>query len=212
VRPAAVLFDCDGVLVDSEGPTFVLLQEDLAAHGLRVPMAELERDWRGYTVEILAHRARTLGARLPEGWVPEFYERMFARLADAPLIPGAAEAVAALQAAGIPMAVGSNGPMRKMRLTLGGAGLLDRFGAVLSAQDMGAPKPAPDVWLAAARALGVDPAACVVVEDSAAGALAARAAGIPCLGLQPHGPDPDLIAAGARPLAHMADLPALLGV
>lgn len=214
-RPAAVLFDCDGVIVDSEGPTFDLLIADLAAHGLPLTRYQLETDFIGGTIETVATRARAAGARLPEGWVAAFYTRMYAMLAEGtPLIPGVLQVFDRLDAAGIPFAVGSNGPAEKMRISLGQHGLIPRFRAVLSGQAMGKPKPAPDVYLAAAASCGAAPRDCVVIEDSPTGAEAALAAGIPCLGFAPHGPGTPpaqgLKALGI-PLFHsMQDLPALL--
>lgn len=214
-RPAAVLFDCDGVIVDSEGPTFDLLIADLATRGLPLTRHELETDYVGGTIETVANRARAAGAQLPEGWVAEIYARMYAILAHGtPLIPGVLAVLGRLDAAGIPYAVGSNGPPEKMQISLGQHGLIPRFRAVLSGQALGRPKPAPDVYLAAARACGAAPATCVVIEDSPSGAKAALAAGIPCLGYAAHGPDSPMargLASLGVPLFHdMADLPRLL--
>lgn len=214
-RPAAVLFDCDGVIVDSEGPTFDLLIADLAAHGLPLTRHQFETDFIGSTIETVATRARAAGARLPEGWVADFYARMYAMLAEGtPLISGILQVFDRLDAAGIPFAVGSNGPVEKMRISLGQHGLIPRFRAVLSGQALGKPKPAPDVYLAAAAACGADPGACVVIEDSPAGAQAALAAGIPCFGYAPHGPATPpargLKTLGVPLFQDMADLPALL--
>jgi HAD superfamily hydrolase (TIGR01509 family) len=216
-RPSAVLFDCDGVIVDSEGPTFTLLIDDLAAYGLPLTLHELETNFIGGTIETVAARARVAGARLPEGWVTDFYTRMYAMLEQGtPLIPGIVHVLDHLDRAGIPYAVGSNGPPEKMRISLGQHGLIPRFRAVLSGQALGKPKPAPDVYLAAAAACGADPAACVVIEDSPNGAKAALAAGIPCLGFAAHGPDTPpargLAVLGVPLFHHMSDLPALLGL
>lgn len=216
-RPAAVLFDCDGVIMDSEGPTFRMLRDDLALHGLPLTLEQLERDYIGGTIETVAQRAVAAGARLPESWVSEFYRRMYARLAaGTPLMPGVLAVFDALDAAGIPFAVGSNGTPEKMQITLGQHGLLPRFRAVLSGQALGRPKPAPDLYLLAALQCGANPSACVVIEDSPAGAQAALAAGIPCLGFAPHGtqtPPARGMAALGVPLFHdMQSLPALLGL
>jgi HAD superfamily hydrolase (TIGR01509 family) len=214
MTPKAVLFDCDGVVVDSEGPTFVLFQQEFAAAGLDITLQDLETNWVGATAEGLAARARTLGANLPPDWVTGFYQRLNARLAEGvPLIPGILDVLDRLDAAGIPYAMGSNGPMAKMAVTLGQHGLVERFrGHVYSGQTLGAPKPAPDVYLHASRALGVAPADCVVVEDSASGALAAQAAGIPCFGYAPQAVNPALVNAGARIFTDMGQLPGLLGL
>lgn len=214
MTPGAVLFDCDGVIVDSEGPTFLMLQHDLAAHGLPLTLHQLETGYIGGTVETLAVRARADGATLPEGWAADFYTRMYAMLArGVPLIPGILPVFDALDAAGVPYAVGSNGSPEKMQITLGQHGLLKRFnGHIYSGQAIGRPKPAPDLYLMAARALGVVPDKTIVVEDSPTGARAARAAGMRCLGYAPQGTHPGLTAEGASLFHHMDDLPALLGL
>lgn len=216
-RPQAVLFDCDGVIVDSEGPTFALLIEDLAQHGLHLTRHQLETDYIGGTIETVAQRVRAKGTPLPADWVARFYDRMYAMLAQGtPLIPGILRVFDALDAAGIPYAVGSNGTPQKMEISLGQHGLQPRFRAVLSGQAIGKPKPDPTIYLAAAAACGAEPARCVVIEDSPSGAHAALAAGIPCLGFAEHGPDTpparQLAALGVPLFARMADLPGLLGV
>jgi len=215
MTPRAIIFDCDGVLVDSEPAAFDLLAQDLAAHGLPLPRAEMERIFIGGTIAGVHAKARSLGARLPDGWVAGFYERLYARLAEGtPLVPGVLDLLDALDAAGIPYAVGSNGSDRKMQVTLGQhPGLLDRFhDRLFSGQTLGAPKPAPDLYLHAARALGQPPAACAVIEDSPTGVRAASAAGIRCFGYAPHGDGAALAAEGATVFQSMADLPRLLGL
>jgi HAD superfamily hydrolase (TIGR01509 family) len=214
MTPAAVIFDCDGVVVDSEHPTLVMLRDDLERHGLCLTIEDLERDYIGGTVETVAAKARAHGARLPEGWVGDFYDRMYAMLrASVPLVPGVVRVLDALDLAGIPYAMGSNGTPEKMQITLGQHGLIARFrGHLYSGQAMGRPKPAPDLFLHAAGRLGVAPADCVVIEDSAAGARAARLAGMRCFGYAPKGGHPGLVSEGAVLFNDMADLPGLLGV
>ena len=215
IRPAAVLFDCDGVIVDSEGPTFDLLIADLATRGLFLTRHQLETDFIGGTIESIGTKVRAAGVDLPPTWVADIYTRMFAMLAQGTrLIPGVVEVFDALDRAGIPYAVGSNGPPEKMQISLGQHGLIPRFKAVLSGQALGRPKPAPDVYLAAAAACGATPAQCVVIEDSPSGAKAALSAGMRCLGFAEDGPNTPpargLTALGV-PLFHdMADLPGLL--
>ena len=214
MRPGAVLFDCDGVVVDSEHPTLVMLREDLERYGLNLTLEALEAGYIGGTVETVAVKARANGARLPEDWVAEFYERMYAMLrTSVPLIPGILGVLDALDSAGIPYAMGSNGTPEKMQITLGQHGLVERFrGHLYSGQALGRPKPAPDLYLHAAARLGVPAGDCVVVEDSAAGARAAKAAGMRCFGYAPKGAHPALAAEGAVLFNDMAKLPALLGV
>lgn len=217
IVPEAVLFDCDGVVVDSEGPTFALFLQDLARHGLPLTQQEFEADFLGGTVELVAGRARTAGARLPTGWVADFYGRMYAMLAaGVPLVEGVTGVLDRLDRAGIPYAMGSNGAPEKMEITLGQHGIAGRFRAILSGQEMGAPKPAPEVYLAAARACGARPEACVVIEDSATGAQAGLAAGMRVLGFAAHGTETvtarKLTGLGVPLFQRMAELPGLLGL
>jgi len=214
LRPAAVIFDCDGVVVDSEPTAFALLAEDLASHGLHLSHAQMERELLGGTMHVVWQKARGLGADLPEGWVDAIYEKLYARLAQGtPLIPGILAVLDALEAAGVPFAMGSNGSPRKMEITLGQhPGLIQRFGGrCFSGQAIGRPKPAPDLYLHCAAVMGVEPEACVVVEDSATGARAAAAAGMRCFGYAPHGSH-GLAEAGAVIFTEMAALPRLIGV
>lgn len=213
-RLRAVIFDCDGVLVDSESMSFDLLAEDLAAHGLPMKRAQMETLFIGGTIAGVADQARRLGAGLPDDWVDRFYDRIITRLAaGTPLIPGIESVLDALDAHAIPYAVGSNGPVRKMKATLGQhQALWARLsGRIFSREHVAHPKPAPDLYLHAAAALGVDPADCVVIEDSPSGARAAHAAGIRCFGYAPQGNEA-LAAEGASLFTNMADLPALLGL
>lgn len=215
MRPAAVLFDCDGVLVDSEPPLFDLLEQDFARHGLPTSRAEIVRDYVGGTLADVGRRARASGAALPVGWEEDFYERLYAILAEnTPLIPGIPEVLNALDAAGIPYAVGSNGSARKMEITLGQHPDIWRRlqGRLFSGQELGCPKPQPGLYLHAAAALNTAPANCVVIEDSPTGARAARAAHIPCLGFAAHDDGARLKAEGAQVFHDMKDLPGLLGL
>lgn len=216
-RPDAVLFDCDGVVVDSERPTLALFVEELTAHGLPLTLEAFEAGYLGLTVEMVAQQATRAGARLPEGWVAQFYARMNEMLrAGVPLVAGVLGVLDRLDAAGIPFAMASNGSLAKMQITLGQHGIEGRFRAVLSGQALGRPKPAPDVYLAAAAACGARPEGCVVIEDSAQGARAGLAAGARVLGYAPHGSGTataQSLAALGVPLFHrMEELPALLGL
>ncbi len=214
MTPKAVIFDCDGVIVDSEMMTFDILVTEFAAHGLQVTRDDVAHDFVGGTMADVAVRARAAGARLPDDWVEDFYDRLYAILAQGvPLVAGITSVLDALDQAGIPYAIGSNGSDHKMQVTLGQHGLLPRFrGHLYSGQTLGRPKPAPDLYLHAARQLGVAPQDCVVIEDSPTGARAARAAGIPCWGYDAHGDGDRLKAAGARLFHDMHDLPGLLGL
>ena len=209
--PKAVIFDCDGVVVDTEPATLLLLQQDFAERGLSLTLDDLNRDFVGSVMAEVGSRARVLGADIPEDWVERFYARLYEHLAQGvALVPGILTVLDRLDAAGIPYAIGSNGSPEKMLVTLGQfPGLTQRFRAVLSGQADTLPKPAPDLYLAAARALHTAPADCVVIEDSPTGARAARAAGIRCFGYAPEG-NPALAKEGAVLFTDMATLPALL--
>jgi HAD superfamily hydrolase (TIGR01509 family) len=214
MRPKAVIFDCDGVVVDSEPLAFALLAQDLSAHGFVISQAEMEAELLGRTMTGVHARAVELGARLPDTWVAAFYAKLYAELArGVALIPGILALLDTLDAAGIPYAIGSNGSPEKIGISLGHyPGLQARFkGGVFSGQMMPQPKPAPDLYLHAANAMQVAPADCVVVEDSPTGARAALAAGMRCFGLAPHG-HAELAAAGATVIPRLDDLPALWGL
>lgn len=214
MTPKAVLFDCDGVIVDSEPATFALLQQDLAAHGLAVSLASLEQDYIGGTMADVASRASQNGATLPADWVDRFYAKLYSHLATGtPLIAGILPLLDRLDAANIPYAIGSNGSAEKMQVTLGQHPALYRRleGRMFSGQSLGKAKPAPDLYLHAAAALHTAARDCVVIEDSATGARAARAAGMRCFGYAPHG-NPRLAAEGAILFSDMHALPALLNL
>ena len=214
IRPDYILFDCDGVLVDSEPIVNSILRDDLASYGLDMRMDQIIDMFVGGTMQGVMTRARGMGATLPDDWLDTIYSHIFSALErDCVVINGVPEILDRLDAAGIGYAVGSNGPMAKMEITLRCCGLRDRLeGRIFSAHDCEASKPAPDVYLKAAAAAGMTPAQFVVIEDSASGAQAGKAAGMRCFGyaavtkpakLTPHC---DLV------YFDMADLPDLLGI
>ena len=214
MRPTLVIFDCDGVLVDSEPVTNRMLADDLTAHGLPTTAEQCISLFVGGTLASVAEKARGMGATLPDNWVPTFYERMFTALADeVEMIPGVDRVLDRLDTAGIPYCVGSNGPPKKMEITLGRTGLLPRLeGRLFSAHTVGIAKPDPGLYLHAAARMGHPPETCTVVEDSTSGVRAATAAGMRCFGFHHETPRDLLTAEGAIPFDDMAALPGLLGL
>jgi len=164
----------------------------------------------------VGRQARTAGYGLPDDWIDEIYAEMFARLAEGvDLLPGIVDVLDHLDRRAIPHCVGSNGPMRKMEITLGPSGLWERFeGRIFSPHVIGMEhaKPAPGLFLHAARAMDVAPEDAVVIEDSYSGACGARAAGIRCFGLIGMTSKNRLLEAGATPFNDIAALPNLLNL
>lgn len=212
--PDLVIFDCDGVLVDSEGVTNRVIQRNLAEYGLALTSQQIVDLFVGGTMPGVMELARSKGAALPDGWLDEIYGAIFAALAaDCTLIDGADHVLDALDGAGVPYAVGSNGPHAKMQVTLAKTGLLPRLaGRIVSREDVARPKPAPDVYLHAAALCGVAPERCAVIEDSASGARAAQAAGMACFGYTGSFPAETFAPFCLQTFDDMRDLPGLLGL
>ena len=177
-----VIFDCDGVLVDTE--RIAVRIDVIVLTELGWPMTEAEvverfmgRSDEEMTAEIEAH----LGRRLPASW-EEPFRHLYRQAFEAELEP-VAGVVEALDAIAIPTCVASSGTHEKIRFTLGLTGLYERFaGRIFSVSDVARGKPAPDLFLHAAGRMGVPPAQCAVVEDSRYGVEAARAAGMRAFG------------------------------
>ena len=234
MRIEAVIFDCDGVLVDSEPITNRVLMTMLNELGVGFTFEQTERTFIGKSLrDDIAIVERLAGRPVPHGWYEDFRRRRDAALArGTPAVPGIAEVLAQLAASGLPYAVASGADRAKMRITLGITGLLPYFETPAAAALAHAPgrglgpqpgsrlfgadqveraKPAPDVYLLAAQALGVPPARCAVVEDTPTGTAAGVAAGATVLGYCTHTDPRELLAAGAAAVfADMRRLPALL--
>jgi HAD superfamily hydrolase (TIGR01509 family) len=179
--PELVIFDCDGVLVDSERIAVKVDVEVLAELGWELTEDEVIERFVGrsdddVTLTIEAH----LGRRLEANWADQFEPRYRQALdAELTVVDGIIGVLDAVDAAGVQSCVASNGSHPKIRHSLGLTGLRDRFGGHLfSVDDVHRGKPSPDLFLHAARTMGVAPARCAVVEDSRSGVEAARAAGM----------------------------------
>jgi HAD superfamily hydrolase (TIGR01509 family) len=205
MRPDLVIFDCDGVLVDSETVSNRVLAENLARHGLALTLAECMATFVGKSDSGVRDTARVMGADLPADWIDRVNAETYAALRQGvDVIAGIPALLDALDAAGIPYCVASNGSDEKMDITLGATGLAARLeGRRYSAHALGVSKPDPDLFLIAASRNGADPSRCLVIEDSPSGAIAARRAGMACLGYVPEGHEDRLTAEGATIIRHM---------
>ncbi|NCT98075.1 MAG: HAD family phosphatase [Comamonadaceae bacterium] len=189
----AILFDCDGVLVDSEPITNGVLRESLIEAGWAISPADCERLFIGRAVrDQRALIEQHTGRPWSEEWLQAFYARRNQRLrAELKAIDGVHEAVARLHGSvGGRIACASGADRAKVVMQLEQVDLARWFGdAVFSGHDLPRSKPAPDVYLAAAAHLGVDPKRCLVIEDTASGAQAGLAAGATVWGFctQGHG-------------------------
>jgi len=211
-----VIFDCDGVLVDSEPLANASFARALAREGIDWSVEETMRRLMGRSMKSCLEIIEGVLAReLPATFLEDLQAETYQAFSDAPLqaVPGVAEAVQALQATGVKTCVASSGAHEKMRFTLGLTGLWPLFeGRVFSASEVLRGKPFPDLFLHAASCMGVAPADCVVVEDAVPGVQAARAAGMRSLAYAgaPHAHRAELAAAGAEIFDDMSLLPAFV--
>ncbi|OEU99407.1 haloacid dehalogenase [Streptomyces qinglanensis] len=197
-RARLVVFDCDGVLVDTEriGPEVVAAMATEA--GWPLTPADVLEKFLGTPEPYLLAQVRAHAARpVDDGWLVEYRARVAAAFEAAPhTMPGVGELLDALDARGLPYCVASSGSHPRIRHSLTATGLWGRFaGRVFSADDVREGKPAPDLFRHAAAVCGAPAAECLVIEDSPAGVRAARAAGMPVLGY----------TGGPTPAAWLAD-------
>lgn len=209
-----IIFDCDGVLVDSEPLANAVFAEYLNAHGLDMPLEEVMERFVGLSLKTCAEIAlRDYRVRLPDDFIPEL--RRLTEIALAGKVRGLPNVRSAVERMGLPVCVASSGEHSKMTLTLTTSGLIDLFeGRLHSATEVENGKPAPDLFLYAAGKMGFDPAQCVVVEDSPYGVQGAVAAGMRAIGFCGGGhrdlmrDSPMLVEAGAEiVIDDMARLP-----
>jgi HAD superfamily hydrolase (TIGR01509 family) len=215
VRFEAVLFDCDGVLVDSEPIVNRVLRDMLAERGWVLSLAECMAIFLGKMVrDEKARIEHHTGQPLTDDWLADFRERRNQALAqELAIVANAREAVQAVhERLDARIACASGADRHKVELQLRKVGLLDYFdGRIFSGHEMPRSKPHPDVYLAAAQALRAPPARCAVVEDTLTGVRAARAAGATVFAYVPQGdPTPFLAAGVATVFRDMAELPARL--
>ncbi len=180
--PELVIFDCDGVLVDTEPTTDKVLADNLTAHGLPVSPHEVHTLFAGGTMQGVMATARANGADLPDDWQDQIYAEVFDALAmGVPVVPGVEALLDHLECNGIAIAVASNGPMQKMRISLGPSGLWDRLAGRIYSREDHEPKPRPGMLLHAMRVAGTTPDRTVMIDDMPAGWNAAHAANVRAL-------------------------------
>ncbi|AZQ36539.1 HAD family hydrolase [Streptomyces cyaneochromogenes] len=213
MRYDLVIFDNDGVLVDSEPISNRLLAEYLTELGHPTSYEDSIRDYMGSAM----HRIHDLieertGQRLPADFDDVFHARVFAAFErELKAVDGAADVLARLAEDGVPYCVASSGSHERIRVGHRTTGL-DRWfdgGRIFSSQDVGRGKPAPDLFLYAAERMGVAPERCVVVEDSPLGVQAAVAAGMDVLGFTAMTPVERLVGA-TRLFSDMGELAELV--
>ena len=208
-----VIFDCDGVLIDSEAVASRVVAERLTRDGWPITASEAQHRFMGMTLTDMAPVIEAkLGMVLNAEWRAGLAADMVAAMrAEAILVNGATAAMDAAEALGLPWRVASNSSHGELAAKFSRTGLTPRMaGRVHSHQDVARGKPAPDLFLAAARAQGVDPGRCLVIEDSAVGVTAARAAGMRCVRYVPDGNRGELQPAGTVVFTSMHDIPELL--
>jgi pseudouridine 5'-phosphatase len=185
-KPSHIIFDLDGVLLDTE-PLYTRATQEVVGEFGKVFDWSVKGDMIGRSA---LDGARTLIAALGIPLAPEEYLRrrkplLEALFTEAEPIPGARELCEALGAAGVPLAVATSSDAHQLRLKTDRHAWFSLFSTVVCGDDprVSALKPAPDIFLVTARELGVDPEHCLVFEDSLAGVAAARAAGMQVVAL-----------------------------
>lgn len=206
---ALVIFDCDGVLIDSEPIASSTLAESLRGAGVEISASESHVKFTGNSVSTIRRMIEDdYGITDIEPLMSSWHETLFRTFGERlTAMPGILEVVSDLQR---PKCVASNSSMRRLELSLGHLELWDHFKpAIFSAEAVARPKPAPDLMLHCAQEFKVDPSLCVMIDDSPHGVEAAVAAGMIAIGfVDPADPRPErakvLRAAGADAVAEGA--------
>jgi HAD superfamily hydrolase (TIGR01509 family) len=205
-----VIFDCDGVLVDSELLSNRVLAQMLSEIGLPMSLEDTIATFMGHSMAACVAIVEERTSRpIPLNFVADFRDRTFEVFRrELRPVPGIASVLDTID---LPFCVASGGPPEKIQLTLSITGLLPRFaGRIFSAVEVERGKPHPDLFLHTAQEMGAAPTACVVVEDSVRGVQAAVAAGMRVFGYADLTDAGTLTAAGAQVFRSMVELPALL--
>jgi len=209
--PELIIFDCDGVLIDSEIIASKVVSRNLTALGWPMTIEDSLNTFLGMSITDMEPMIIARLGSLPANWRRDIESDLVTTLgSEASLIPGARQALEAVNAMGIPWRIASNSGNPEMQAKFAHTGIADlTFGRTFSATDIvakgGRAKPAPDIFLAAAAAAEIPPAHCLVLEDSTLGVTGAVAAGMTCYGFAPHGDGAALTAAGASKIIRSLD-------
>jgi HAD superfamily hydrolase (TIGR01509 family) len=211
-----VIFDCDGVLVDSEVISNQVLARALTAEGLPTTLAQARCDYQGLLLADIDARVQAkLGRPLATDWLERYeHDRAVVFCRELRAVPGVAETVRRIKAAGVAVCVASQGKLEKTQLSLKltQLDLLFPDEALFSAYSVSRGKPHPDLFLHAAQTMATEPSRVAVVEDTPSGVTAAVAAGMRALGYAADSDEAELRRAGAETLLAMDELPSLLGL
>ena len=209
--PSLVIFDCDGVLVDSEPLANRVLHQLLFERGIRISLDATHHRFLGTSASSFAAALLELDPGVViDSFLAQFRGELFEVFGrELRAVDGVLELVSSLQ---VPYCVASNSSCLRLTFSLKQTGLFPSFdGRMFSAEAVPRPKPAPDLFLHAARAMGVLPANCLVVEDTATGVRAARAAGMRVIGYTPTvGPETLLKAGASQVFSRMAECSSLI--
>ena len=210
-----VIFDCDGVLADTEALDNHVVSHLLKEAGIYISLEDVARKGSGLTDEAMWTMVeKEVGHFLPEG-IRERRESMLLQTFRQFLTPtpGLLDAVTWLTSNEITLCVASNGSAEKVTAILDIIGLTEPFaGRIFTAEMVSRPKPHPDLYLYVAQQMTTPPSGCLVIEDSRTGVQAALSAGMRVFGFCPGGDVQDLKALGAETFRHMESLPTLLGL
>ena len=210
--PKCIIFDCDGTLVDSEEVTNEIIAEMAGELGVKMTGEEATATFGGKTLDSVLYKMRELsGKEIPDDWLPRLIKKVSESWkTELNPVNGVRELLENLN---ISICVASNGEPIHVNQSLEMTGLRGFFdGNIFCASDVGVPKPAPDLFLYAAKKMGFKPEQCIVIEDSISGVMAANRAKIKVYGLVKMCSAEELENAGATPFTNMRNLPALLGI
>ncbi len=181
-RPDAIIFDFDGTIADTEWPVYVVWREVFEAHGLDLPIeAWVDSIGRADNRPLEEVLIEVTGRAPDEAVVAEARVRREAALRSLRVLPGVIDVIAAARNGDVALAIASSSPSDWVESHLERLGLLDEFPVIRTRDHVDRGKPAPDLYLSVAGALGVDPADAVAIEDSRHGCAAAKAAGMACV-------------------------------